>query len=171
MLPRLCSAFLPDVIEGLGALLQPASRGVKVPRLDRLVQHISWETLYIIVHLMLYIITSDDVVDVWLYSWLTFLSWNNRSVLGVRGFLAEEEPWSTSPGVSCLHLLLQNYQNYRKVPETNIPLSAVIQSYEMLPFDPRSCARHIVSLHKASGSSGNISEALWHGGGWQQKNQ
>lgn len=45
-------------------------------------------------------------------------------------------------------------------PEPNIPLSAVIQSYETLPFDPRSCARHIVSLHKASGSSGDISEAL-----------
>lgn len=49
-------------------------------------------------------------------------------------------------------------------PEPNIPLSAVTQSYETLPFDPRSCARHIVSLHKASGSSGDISEALWHGG-------
>lgn len=70
MLLRLCSAFLPDVIEGLGALLQPASRGLKVPRLDRLVQHISKETLYIIVHLMLNIITSDDVVDIRLYSWI-----------------------------------------------------------------------------------------------------
>lgn len=45
VLLRPCSAFLPDVIEGLGALLQPASRGLKVPRSDRLVQHIYWETL------------------------------------------------------------------------------------------------------------------------------
>lgn len=61
---RLCSAVLPDVIEGLGALLQPASRGLKVPWLDRLVQHTSRETLYFIVHLMLNIISSDDVVDI-----------------------------------------------------------------------------------------------------------
>lgn len=112
MLLRGCSAFLPDVIEGLGALLQPASRGV--PRLDRLVQHIYWE-IWDIIHLMLNIVTSDDVVDIWLYSWLTFLSWNNHSILGARGFLAGEEPWRTSPGVSYRHLLLQNYQNYWKV--------------------------------------------------------
>lgn len=171
MLLQLCSAFLPDVIEGLRALPQPASRGLKEPRLDRLVQHISWETLC-----MTFNVSYDHLR--WCGRDLTlFLDYSSHGIIAVswelEGFWLKRSPGAPVQGSVVFIFFFRmiripgrsrTIQAASVEPEPNIPLSAVTQSYETLPFDPRSCARHIVSLHKASGSSGDISEALWHGG-------
>lgn len=160
MLLRLCSAFLPDVIEGLGALPQLASRGLKVRNMHYCTFNVKYYPLR------------------WCGRDLTlFLDYSSHGIIAVswewEGFWLKRSPGAPVQGSVVFIFFFRMIritgrsrpiQTASVEPKPNIPLSAVIQSYETLPFDPRSCARHIVSLHKASGSSGDISEALWHGG-------